>query len=497
MFANAGALAALGNLWVLVVHLTAGVDTTDWFSSSLFLIALVLGLIGISSFPSVPRRGTDLARMLVDGVIVGGSIITIASVTAFTPLLSTSDGSFMDRAGILLLPVVDVAVATLAVLLIVRVGRTDRPALAFLSGGLTLYATSDLISAVLTSEGTFHYGTVVDVGWIAGYVLIALAARHPAAGAEPSYDEPKEASPAAGTVLVFSLLLTAAVFSIVNANVTALNTVAAVLWLLLVLAVATRQILIILDNDKLRHGLERRVSERTAELRQETHRSELLLTSVGEGIYGVDRAGLVTFVNPSGARILGFLPEDLIGNEAHAWFHSAQGDGTPYPVEACYVTQAIRNGTITSAEEDVYLRADGRTFPVEVTATPLTSDGSVEGAVVVFRDITQRQEVDRLKNEFVSMVSHELRTPLTAIRGSLGLLVGGALGPLPLPVMRMLDLALDSSARLTRLINDILDMERIESGTMVMEKADHPAATLIKNATAQLQVLAARAEVRI
>ncbi|MBA3527758.1 MAG: PAS domain S-box protein, partial [Propionibacteriaceae bacterium] len=235
----------------------------------------------------------------------------------------------------------------------------------------------------------------------------------------------------------------------------------------------------------------------TALLRQEPHRSELLLTSVGEGIYGVDRAGLVTFVNPSGARILGFLPEDLIGNEAHAWFHSAQGDGTLYPVEACYVTQAIRNGTITSAEEDVYLRADGRTFPVEVTATPLTSDGSVEGAVVVFRDITQRQEVDRLKNEFVSMVSHELRTPLTSIRGSLGLLVGGALGPLPLPVMRMLDLALNSSARLTRLINDILDMERIESGTMVIEKADHPAATLIKDATAQLQVLAARAEVRI
>ncbi len=63
------------------------------------------------------------------------------------------------------------------------------------------------------------------------------------------------------------------------------------------------------------------------------------------------------------------------------------------------MTQAIRNGTITSAEEDVYLRADGKTFPVEVTATPLTSEGSVEGAVVVFRDITQRQEVDRKPTE--------------------------------------------------------------------------------------------------
>ena len=88
--------------------------------------------------------------------------------------------------------------------------------------------------------------------------------------------------------------------------------------------------------------------------------------------------------------------------------------------------------------------------------------------MVVFRDVTQRREVDRLKNEFVSMVSHELRTPLTAIRGSLGLLAGGALGELAPPATRMVEIAMDSSRRLTRLIDQILDLERIESG--------HPAA---------------------
>ena len=85
---------------------------------------------------------------------------------------------------------------------------------------------------------------------------------------------------------------------------------------------------------------------------------------------------------------------------------------------------------ITNAEEDSYVRADGLPIPVEVTARPLIEDGEAIGAVVVFRDVTQRREVDRLKSEFVSMVSHELRTPLTAIRGSLGLLAGGALGSL-------------------------------------------------------------------
>ena len=85
---------------------------------------------------------------------------------------------------------------------------------------------------------------------------------------------------------------------------------------------------------------------------------------------------------------------------------------------------------MTSAEADVYVRADGETFPVEITASPLLDEDVVRGAVVVFRDVTQRREVDRMKNEFLSVVSHELRTPLTSIRGSLGLLAGGTLGEL-------------------------------------------------------------------
>ena len=89
--------------------------------------------------------------------------------------------------------------------------------------------------------------------------------------------------------------------------------------------------------------------------------------------------------------------------------------------------------------------------------------------MVVFRDVTQRREVDRMKNEFVSVVSHELRTPLTSIRGSLGLLAGGALGELTPPADRMVDIALESSERLTRLINEILDIERIESGSCPMD----------------------------
>jgi len=105
-------------------------------------------------------------------------------------------------------------VATVAVLLFLRVGASDRPALAFVAGGCILYAITDLTSALITAtEGSFSYGTAIDVGWMAGYVLIALAAQHPASVAGAPAVQPKEASPVVGTVLVFTLLTVAAVCS--------------------------------------------------------------------------------------------------------------------------------------------------------------------------------------------------------------------------------------------------------------------------------------------
>ncbi len=106
-------------------------------------------------------------------------------------------------------------------------------------------------------------------------------------------------------------------------------------------------------------------------------------------------------------------------------------DGTPFPWPDATSTRRSPHGLVANAEEDEYVRADGSTFPVEITASPLLDDAEIRGAVVVFRDVTQRREVERMKDEFLSVVSHELRTPLTSIRGSLGLLAGGRLGELP------------------------------------------------------------------
>ncbi len=114
------------------------------------------------------------------------------------------------------------------------------------------------------------------------------------------------------------------------------------------------------------------------------------------------------------------------------------------------------------------LRKDGSEFPVEVGLNPIqTQDGLVVLGVIL--DISARQRHERMKDEFVATVSHELRTPLTSIAGSLGLLSGGAGGLLPSAAMRLIRIAHGNSQRLVRLINDILDIEKIESGKLDFE----------------------------
>ena len=494
LVAVAASLAAVSNL-LLVTSAAASQSPNRTPSDIALSLALVAGVAGVATFPLAKRRATDLTRMVLDGIILGGSSLFVASVTLFPRILDNADGS---SAFSLVVPVADVVIATVATLLFLRGAPQDRPTLGLAAAGFICYAFSDFVYAVRFSEqGVYTFGSITDMGWIVGYALIALAAHSPGSEAVPHGERPVEPSPVAGTAAMFTLFLVAAGFSLESLTDRSLSPASAALWILVLLAVLARQILLIVDNERLRRNLEQLVDERTRSLRQVSQQTQLLLNSVGDGIYGVDRAGLVTFVNPAAARALGFAPNELIGQEAHGTFHDNRPDGTPYPVQSCYITEAIQDGVVTNAEDDSYRRADGLSIPVEVTATPIIEDGQAIGAVVVFRDVTQRREVDRMKSEFVSMVSHELRTPLTAIRGSLGLIAGGALGELAPSAARMVDIALVSSDRLSRLINEILDIERIESGTLSMELGNHQARPLIEAAVGQVQVIAQEAGVRV
>ncbi|HEY1160125.1 MAG TPA: PAS domain S-box protein, partial [Terracidiphilus sp.] len=193
-----------------------------------------------------------------------------------------------------------------------------------------------------------------------------------------------------------------------------------------------------------------------------SRQQEILLDSVADGICGVDRRGLVSFANPAAARLLGADAASLTGKPVHDLLH-----GFASPNRQCSEDCPLRDASgreKASAGEDTIFRADGGSFPVEYVLTPIADQGRFSGSVLSFRDISQRFALDRLKDEFISTVSHELRTPLTSIRGALGLLSSGILGKVNDKSANLLRIALTNSDRLVRLINDILDLERIHSG---------------------------------
>lgn len=494
----AGAVAVVGNVWVAVTHADP-VTSPSVVSDATIALALMISTAGLLTFPGPRRRGEELSVMFLDGLVAGGAFLLIASVLVYTELLGSSarEGVWAQVFAIIF-PVLDVVLATVAVLLVVRASGPDRLMLTLVATAYLMYAAADIAFAVQTAQGDFHFGSVSDLGWIVGYLTIGLAATVPTRVRQDDEDTAARGpSDALGTTLIFSVLVSAAVVQTLFGQGDTLKEAQSALWVVMVSAAGLRQVLLSSDNSKLRRGLEQRVEEQTADLRRLARHNEVLVTSVGDGVYGVDHAGRVTFVNPSAAAALGYTTSELTGRKAHDTFHAPGPDGVPLSWSDCYIKEAIQHGSLVLSEEDEYVRADGSVFPVEITASPLLDKSEVLGAVVVFRDVTHRREIDRMKNEFLSVVSHELRTPLTSIRGSLGLLAGGQLGELPERAASLVGVAVQNSERLTRLINDLLDIERMDSGSAPMDVVTLDVHDLLEAAVEQIGGMATSVGVRV
>ncbi len=235
------------------------------------------------------------------------------------------------------------------------------------------------------------------------------------------------------------------------------------------------------------------IAESVAELNADLSRQrEMILDAAGEGIMGIDGAGIVTFINTTGAQIVGRPVEQIVGVPLHASLH-------PKDVESVDCPMCETRSTGNRPVQTTYsLCLDSSTIPIEYIATPMIeSEGWRSGGVVMFRDITERLAIERMKDEFVSTVSHELRTPLTSIRGALGLLGSGLIGTVGERAKRMLEIAISNTDRLVRLINDILDLERIESGKVELNKTTVNAAEVMEEAVLVVQSMADAAGVSI
>jgi diguanylate cyclase (GGDEF)-like protein/PAS domain S-box-containing protein len=152
---------------------------------------------------------------------------------------------------------------------------------------------------------------------------------------------------------------------------------------------------------------ERKRFENALEWLSQQH--EMVLKSAGEGIFGLDLRGTVTFANPAASDMTGWSTQDLLGRPMHNLVHHTKPDGAPYPSEECPIHAAFTTGSTHSRDDEVFWRKDGTSFQVEYTSNPIFEDGEIVGAVVTFRDITERKA---LEEQLHHQAFHDLLTGL-------------------------------------------------------------------------------------
>ena len=135
------------------------------------------------------------------------------------------------------------------------------------------------------------------------------------------------------------------------------------------------------------------------ELQQLQTDHQLILDAAGEGIYGLDGDGRITFSNAAATEILGWRIEDVRGQRAHDVHHHSHADGSPYPQDECLIYAALNDGQVHRVDYEVFWHVDGSCVPVEYISTPILKDGKPNGAVVIFRDISGRKEIERQREE--------------------------------------------------------------------------------------------------
>ncbi len=203
---------------------------------------------------------------------------------------------------------------------------------------------------------------------------------------------------------------------------------------------------------------------RDNELRQRT-----ILSNVADGILLVDEKKRIVYVNLSVERLFQLDRDSLIGQQFDLLFAE--------PLALNLVVRGYEGQTF----ESMGVRSGAETFPLELSANSVEIDGE-RVFVVILRDISERKRVDKMKSEFVSTVSHELRTPLTSMRGALSLMKGGVVGVLPPEAQKLVELSSRNAERLLFLVNDILDMQKIESGEMELHSVDVDVSSILRQA---------------
>jgi PAS domain S-box-containing protein len=225
-----------------------------------------------------------------------------------------------------------------------------------------------------------------------------------------------------------------------------------------------------------------------ASLKEANRRWNSLLENIQLAVVGLDEQGYVNYVNPFLLKITGYKNSEVIGKN---WFSVFLPDAQQEQVNADFRKFLANNVHLYYENAIVTKSGQERLIAWNNTILQDTQEKAI-GSLSIGEDITERYKLEEVKNEFISIVSHEVRTPLTSIHGALGLLAAGVYDDRPEKVKRMIEIALTDCERLGRLVDDILDLERLESERVTLLKEDCEIAILMQQAIESVGAIAER-----
>lgn len=213
--------------------------------------------------------------------------------------------------------------------------------------------------------------------------------------------------------------------------------------------------------------MEKPLNNNQTKLEEERAQAEALFSSLGDGAIATDEFGKITRINSVALELLGYSAHELIGEWFPKKIIAVTENGEVIKLIDRPITRAFLTGKPVN-EKTFYQTKYGHRLPVAISVSPILLANKPLGAIEVFRDITLEEEIDRMKSEFISLASHQLRTPLSAIKTYSHMLADGYMGDVTPPQKKSLRTIISATNRMNELISTLLNITRIESGTIAI-----------------------------
>lgn len=241
---------------------------------------------------------------------------------------------------------------------------------------------------------------------------------------------------------------------------------------------------------------EKQLSLNYQELNKAKAKDDALLGSIGEAVIAIDQSRKIILFNKTAERLTGYTATEAMGhNFADILKFEPEKNGEKVPD---FISSALNGAFDETIMHIVFVQKNGQKIPIiQVTSPIINQDRQISGAIVVLKDITRERQVDKMKDEFISVASHELRTPMTAIKGLISMIFEGDYGQINPQLKEPLSDIASSTERLINLVNDMLDVSRIESGRAKYSLTEVNIADLVQEIISLLTPIASQKQIQL